>query len=484
MADSVDVAVIGAGILGCMAARELTRYRLDVAVLERYGDVGDGSTTANSGLIHTGFHARAGTLKGLSCVEGNALYLGGLAEELGVPLIRCGGLFVAFKPEGLEKITEKVERAHANGAGDLKVIDGDAAREIEPRLSKRAIAAMVAPTTSVISPFSLIFATARNAMRNGARFEFNAEVERIERVRGKWRLFCRGGRELTTRFVLNCAGDEAAPLDAQVHPADLVVRPKVGQYLVFDKQGNDAIRHVLFQAGEDDERGTLITPTVDGNLLVGPTGDNMRDFRTNATTLTGVRHLRRVARKLIPDIDFSHVITSFSGARTNISNIEKGQKDFVLRVSAPGFASLLGIKNPGMTCAPALAKRAIALLANEGLKLADNPAFDAIEAPRIPYRQRLVPEQAKLLASEPSYSRVVCRCEHITEGDVRAELALPLPPKTLDGVKRRLRTGMGRCQGAYCTPRVVEQLARELGVFPQEIRSHEHGGYFVHRSVK
>jgi glycerol-3-phosphate dehydrogenase len=319
------------------------------------------------------------------------------------------------------------------------------------------------------------------------QFVFNAEVDGIEPASARgvaWRLMCRDGRSFTSRFVLNMAGDEAAVLDAHVHSADLVVRPKIGQYLVFDKQGPDAIRHVLFQAGENDERGTLIAPTVDGNLLVGPTGDNVRDFRPNATTAQGLVHVRRVAHKLVPDIDFSRVITAFSGARTNIANLERGEKDFLVRISAPHFVSALGIKNPGMTCAPAMARRAVTLLEQEGLKLVDKPGFDPVEPPRVPFKHQTPAEQAALLAEDSSYSRVVCRCEHITEGDVRAELTLPLPPATLDGVKRRLRTSMGRCQGAYCTPRVVNLLAETRNVMPWLIRSTEQGGFFVARSVK
>jgi glycerol-3-phosphate dehydrogenase len=191
-----------------------------------------------------------------------------------------------------------------------------------------------------------------------------------------------------------------------------------------------------------------------------------------------------VAKKLIPDIDLSRVITCFSGTRTNISNMDKGQRDFILRVSAPGFVSALGIKNPGMTSAPALARRALDLLRSEGLELVKNPAFSPVEPPRVPFKNRTPVEQAALLSADPSYSRVVCRCEHITEGDVRAELALPLPPVTLDGMKRRLRTGMGRCQGAFCAPRVVAVLAEAQGIMPWEVLSGEQGGHFVARSLK
>ena len=469
MSEYYDVCIVGGGVIGCMVARELARYKLDVLVLERANDVGKGSSKANSGLIHTGFHARGGSLKGTSTVEGNALYTD-LAHELEVPFERVGGLYCAFGPNGQEKIREKRQRAYENGAGWLPLLSGAEARELEPRLSQSVIEAMWAESTGIISPFALVVACAENAAQNGVRFRFGAKVERIERDErwwddgrgggcwGSWRLWLEDGACVQAPFVVNAAGDMAALLDAQVHPADLIVQPKRGQFYVFDKQGGpDAplpIRHVLFQAQENDEGGTLLAPTIDGNIIAGPTSEDVRYFHQNATTAEGLAHVQRVAEKIVPGIDLRRVITEFAGVRANISNVVKEKKDFVVRASAPGFVSALGIKNPGMTCAPALAKLAVRILAQEGLPLEVDSSFGPYRKRRVPFLECDGEEQKRLLAQDERFGHVLCRCEKITEGDVRRELEGTLPPVDFEGVKHRLRTGMGRCQGGFCKPRV------------------------------
>lgn len=483
--DYVDVAVIGAGVMGCAVARELSRYRLDVLVLERAHDMGEGSSKANSGLVQAGFHARGGSLKGRSCVAGNALFPA-LTDELGVPFINCGGLMVAFHDGGIEKLREKAARAVESGAAPMPIVGGDEARALEPRLSPRVVAAMVAPTTGIVSPFDLVFAMAQNAFANGVGFRFNAGVERVEACPGGgYTLHLAGGGRVVARYVANMAGDGAMPLDSQVHPGDYVIEPRIGEFLVLDKQDPaDAVTHVIYQAEENDEGGTLLAPTVEGNLVVGPTSRNVRDFLDRSTTQAGLDHVWRVARKIIPDLDKGTVIANFAGVRTNITNVGKDKKDFVVRASAPGFVSALGIKNPGMTASPALARMAVGLLAGEGLALEADSAFNPYRKAYVPFLERSKAEQDALIRKDPRYGNVVCSCEGVTEGDVCAVMAGDLPPTTLDGLKHRLRIGMGRCQGSFCHPRTVPVLARALGVPETAVAKGESGGRLVMRAVK
>lgn len=277
----------------------------------------------------------------------------------------------------------------------------------------------------------------------------------------------------------------ACLLDRQVGCDDYQVQPRAGDFIVFDKQApGTAVKHVLYQAAENDEGGTLVAPTVECNLLAGPTSRDASDFLDTASVQEGLAHVMEVARKVLPDLKPSQAIRNFAGIRANITNVPKEAKDFVVRMSASGFVSAIGIKNPGMTSAPALAKRAVRLLADEGLALRPDPAFDPARKRYVPFLLRSADEQRLMLERDPAYGRVICRCEHITEGDIRAVLREPLPPTTLAGLKRRLRCGMGRCQGAFCSPRIVSIMACELGVQESDVLAGEWGGRLVQRSVK
>lgn len=478
-----DVIIIGAGILGTMTARELSRYNLNVLVMERAYDVGEGATKANSGILYAGFHPRGGSLKGISCVQGNKRY-SNICKELNVPMSYIGSLFVAFHEEGILSLHEKMKKGIENGATDLKIISGDEARKMEPHLSPKVLQALYAPSTGIISPFQLILAVAKSAHLNGVEFLFQTMVTGITSKQNGYSLHTSQG-DFTANYIVNTAGEQAAFIESWIRPADLIIKPKRGQYYVFDKQPEHfKINHVIYQAQENDEGGTLITPTVDGNLLVGPTSENVSSFHSNETTEKGLIHLQSVAKKVFPQIDMTRIITSFAGVRANISNVVKEEKDFVLRRSAPGFVSALGIKNPGMTASPYLAEKMIELLRSDGLLLIPKKNFTGEIPSNKPFLERSYKEQCELFQQNSAYGNIICRCEKITEGDILRVLKEPLPPRSLNGLKKRLRTGMGRCQGAFCTPNIIEILSREWQVPPDKILKSTEGSQLVKGWVK
>ncbi len=460
-----DVVIIGAGILGCLTARELMKYRLRVLVVDKESDIGEGATKANSGVLYAGFHPRGGSLKGISCARGNQMHKS-LCQDLDVPMEYVGSLFVAFHEEGLKQIEEKRKKGIKNGVPDMKMISGDQARELEPGLSQRVIGAMYAPTTGIISPFQLVLHAALNASANGAEFQFNTKVEAIEKNGGFYEIHTSKG-SLQTSYIVNTSGEGAAELERFVRKRDLIIKPKRGEYLVFDRPS--PIKHVIYQAQEQGEKGTLLAPTVDGNMLAGPTSYRARGFQCTETTEQGIRHITRVVQKVLPELDLGSVIASFAGIRANIENVPKEEKDFVIRMSGENFVSALGIKNPGMTASPYLVGEMIRLLAESGLRQETNKDYQP-EYRAKPLFLKADPEtQRQLLRENPAYGNAVCRCEGITEGDLLAVLHSPLPPHNLNGLKKRLRTGMGRCQGGFCTPQIIDILSQQWQVQPEQI---------------
>lgn len=479
-----DVAIIGGGILGAMTARELSKYKLNAVVLEKAYDIGEGATKANSGVLAAGFHPRGGSLKGVSCVNGNAMY-DDICRELGVEMRRIGSLYLAFNAEGQSVLAEKYQRGLQNGiaADTMRLIAGVEARDLEPGLSDRVVSALYAETTGIIAVFPLILRTSQAASVNGVEFKFGTEVTHIE-SRGGHYLLHTNGADIRTRYVVNTAGETAMTVERWLRPADLIIRPRRGQFMVFDKQGDAGLRHVLYQAQENDEKGCLLAPTIEGNILAGPTSENVRDYKNTETTAFGLSHIAKVARKIMPGLDLGEVITSFAGVRANIKNMLKEEKDFIVRRSAPRMVSALGIKNPGLTAAPYLTHMLAQLLQAEGLQLTPKPDYRTTLNLPAKFTDLDAAAQRALFRNEPRYGNIICRCEEVTEGDILRVLAEPLPPRSLNGLKKRLRTGMGRCQGGFCTPRIIEILSREWRVPPESIMKSTQGSHMVIGRVK
>jgi glycerol-3-phosphate dehydrogenase len=478
-----DVVIVGGGILGATVARELSQYKLDTVVLEKAYDLGEGATKANSAVLGAGFHPRGGSLKGISCVQGNQMYRQ-ICQDLDVKVDYIGSLMVAYHKEGIEAIQEKMKKGIKNGAQGLRIIEGDEARMMQPGLSPKVLKALYAPNTGIIDIFPLLIRTAQNAWENGVNFIFDCNVEFIEKLGDQFLVHTSKGN-INTKYIVNTAGENAAKVESWLRPADLIIKPRKGQFYVFDKQPKGKIKYVLYQAQETDEKGCLLAPTVDGNILAGPTSEDVPGYDRVETTAWGLQHIEKIAKKILPDIDMGDVITSFAGVRANIKNVAKEEKDFVVRQSIPGMVSTLGIKNPGMTSAPYLAKMVVELLKKDGLvcenKIDFNPRIKNIKKK---FLDCTPSEQAEMIKKDFRYGNIVCRCEQVTEGDIIRVLQEPLPPKSLNGLKKRLRCGMGRCQGSFCTPRILKILSEQWNTAPENIYKSTKGSNLVKGRVK
>lgn len=453
-----DVIIIGAGVTGCAIARELSRYELKVTVLERAADVCEGTSKANSGIVHAGYDAKPGTLKAKLNVEGNRR-MGALAEELDFPFRRNGSMVLCFSENDRGRLQNLYEQGLKNGVEGLRIVERDELKELEPNASENAVAALYAPGAGVVCPFGLTIALAENAAVNGVEFCLNTEVQRVERLKNGYRIDTPQG-VLQGRAVINAAGVYAAHIHNMVSERKLQIQPRKGEYCLMDRKVGNLVRHTLFQLPTAYGKGVLVTPTVHGNLLVGPTATDVEEAEALNTTAEGMEEVLEKAALSVNSLPAKQVITSFAGLRAHLTS---GQDDFVIGEpeDAPGFFDVAGIESPGLSCAPAigeyLAEQVLAFLPAEKKKnfVAGRKGIPSMALASEEERRRLIREN-------PLYGNVICRCELVTEGEIVDAIHRPLGATTLDGVKRRVRAGMGRCQAGFCSPATVEILAREL----------------------
>lgn len=470
-----DVLIIGCGITGAATAFELAKYRLKVGVLERENDVALGATKANSAILHAGYDPEPGSLMARLNVRGVELARE-LCPRLDVPYRSCGSLVLAFSEGERAALAQLHRRGAANGVPGLELLSGDEARRLEPNLSAAVVAALHAPTAAICSPWEYCLALAETAVGNGAELRLDTAVTGLERAGAGWTVHTSRG-DLQARFVVNAAGVDGGTVHAMAAPEAFEIRPARGQYYLLDKSEGGRVGRVIFQCPGPAGKGVLVAPTVHGNLIVGPNSEPVEGADT-ATTGDGLRYVRETALKSVPSINFRDSIRNFAGVRAATD-----RSDFILERAAPGFIDLVGICSPGLSAAPAIGEYAAQLLAQEGLALEKKAEF--ICGRRRTRFKELPPEgRAALVEKEPAFGRVVCRCETVTEGEILEALHSPIPPRSVDGVKRRVNAGMGRCQGGFCGPRVVELLARELGVSPREITQDQAGSWLLDRRTK
>lgn len=450
-----DAVIIGAGVTGCAIARELSRRQGRFLVVERALDVCEGTSKANSAIIHAGFDAVPGSWKAKMNLEGNRA-MDKLSEELDVPFRRIGALVACLEEARLPALRELYDRGLENGVEGLSLLTGDQARALEPHLTGAVCGALLAETSGIVCPFELTLGLAQNAARNGVEFRLNTQVTGLKRTGEGW--VVETSREpIQCRAVVNAAGVFAGEIHNWVCEDKLHIVPRKGEYCLLDRTAGGHVAHTVFQLPGALGKGVLVSPTVHGNLLVGPTAADIPDPEDTATTAEGLREVGSKSAWAVEGIPMRQVITSFAGLRAH----EAGD-DFILKESAPGFFDAAGIESPGLSSAPAIGRYLAELVAGR-LSLEEKTDFDPIRR-GVPKIAALPPkERAERIRENPLYGNIICRCEEVSEGEILDAVRGPLGATTLDGVKRRTRAGMGRCQSGFCSPRVMDILARELG---------------------
>ena len=476
-----DVAIIGAGVIGALTAREFSRYRLKTALLEATNDVAMGATKANSAIVHAGFDALPGTLKAKFNVLGCEM-MPEVCKELSVPYKNNGSLVVAFSEEEKAHVQKLYDRGVANGVPRMSILGEKELHELEPNLAPEACGALYAQSAGIVCPYELTIAAAENAVKNGVEFKRNHKVTSIDFSDGVFTLHTAAG-DLQAKYVVNAAGVHSDEVSRMVGDDSFTIQARRGEYFVLDKAVGNTVTRTIFQCPTKMGKGILVTPTVDCNLLIGPTAEDVsKDEEDNtATTPAGLQQVKKFACKSCPSVSTRNAITSFTGMRAHPDT-----DDFILGPSKANaqFIQAAGIESPGLSSAPAIAKY-LAEVTVESMGGAEkNESFNGERKDVFRFRHASDEEKKAAIERNPAYGRIVCRCESITEGEIVDAIRAPAGARDVDGVKRRTRAGMGRCQGGFCGSKVVEILARELGLEINEITKFGAGSNILFEKTK
>lgn len=474
-----DVIIIGSGITGCSVARELSRYHTSVLVLDRGADLAEGATKANSGIVHAGYDAVPGTKKALYNVRGAGMYAA-LAGELGVRYRRCGALVLAFDEADLKTVTELRERGKENGVSGLEILNRDALLSLEPNLNPEVCAALSVPSSAIVSPYEMAYALGDDAALNGVRFRFDTEVHSVRRDEDGCFTVRTNTGALRCRTLVNCAGASGAEIHNQLSEEKLTVIHRRGQYYLLDRAVHQPFERTIFQCPSRMGKGVLVSPTVHGNLLLGPTAEDISDPLDTATTASGLADILAKAKKTWPALSVRTNITNFSGIRAHLTS-----DDFIVGPSeeCPGYFEAIGIESPGLSSAPAIGLDLSAAVAAY-LSLARKEMIVPYPLPPVPFHDMTPEQREKAIQDDPSYGNIICRCEVVTEAEIRRAIRRPVGARSVDGVKRRTRAGMGRCQGGFCCPRVAAILSEETGIPLKEITKNGGESYLLSDTIE
>lgn len=458
-----DVVIIGAGVSGAAAARELSRYDLKVCVLEKEEDVCCGTSKANSAIVHAGFDAAEGSLMAKLNVEGSQM-MEELSKELDFEYENNGSLVLCLSEEDRPKLEELYQRGIANGVKDLKILSREEVKALELNISDEVVGALHAPTGGIVCPFGMNIALAENAAANGVQFRFDTEVKEIKQIDDIFRLETNYGK-VETRFVVNAAGVYADVFHNMVSKKKIHITPRRGDYCLLDRSAGGFVKSTIFQVPGKFGKGVLITPTVHGNVLVGPTAIDIEDKEGTNTTQEGIDELIAKSNRSVKGLPMRQVITSFAGLRAH----EDGHEFLIGELEdCRGFIDCAGIESPGLSSAPAIGKL-VADIVSKLARAEEKENFVATRKGILNPKTLSNEERDALIKEKPEYGNIICRCEMITEGEIMDAINRPLGAKSLDGVKRRTRAGMGRCQAGFCSPKTMEIIARERHIPISEV---------------
>lgn len=468
-----DIAIIGAGVIGASIFRELMKYDLNVVVIEKENDVAMGTSKANSAIVHAGYDPKAGTLMAKYNVRGNEMFED-ICRELSVPFKRNGSLVLAFDESDMETIKALYENGNAVGVKGLEILNREQVLEKEPNINPQIAGALYAPTGAIVGPYEYTIALMENAVANGGVLKLRSEVTAIEKE-DFFKIVTAKGEVIESRFVINAAGVYADKIHNMACKESFKINPIRGEYFVMDNSQGHVVSHTIFQCPSLKGKGILVTPTVHGNLIVGPNAESVDDKDNVSTAAENLEYVRNKSLEITEKISFRETIRNFAGLRAN-----PDCGDFIVEENeeVKGFIDVAGMKSPGLSAAPAIAEEVIEILKGAGLYAAKKDGFIA-ERKQVNFMELSQEEKGELIKKDKRYGRIICRCESITEGEIVDSIRRSFGKISLDGVKRRCRPGMGRCQGGFCGPRVQEIIARELNILMEDIELDKEGSYIL-----
>ncbi|MBR2592648.1 MAG: NAD(P)/FAD-dependent oxidoreductase [Oscillospiraceae bacterium] len=470
-----DVVIIGAGAVGCAIARELSRYHIDVTVVEKNEDVGGDASKSSSAIIHTGYDASPDTLESQLVVAANPMY-DTITKDLDVPFKRIGGILPAMSEEQFEKLPAILEKSFRNRVYDVEFKSGEELLKMEPNLNPKVLGGLYIPRESIIDPFILVQAYAENANENGVSFLLGTKVTGIKTEEKRVAGVETTAGYIETKYVINAAGQYCDEIAEMVGKAEYHVVPRKGQFYILDKNTSCKVNHIVLPIPTKVTKGKLMCPTIHGNMLVGPTAEDQPSKTDKSTTSEGLASIERDVKNLIPNVQIRDSITQYCGLRPN--RIPEGLH-FDMYDDLEGYINLSGVRSTGLTLSAAMGKYVVMQMIYHGADLKLKDSYINRRKGIVRFRELDREQQAKLVKEDPRYGNVVCRCEIVTEAEIMDAIHRPLGARSMDAVKRRVRAGMGRCQAGFCGPRVLEILSRELGCDPSEVMKNNPGSYMV-----